>query len=146
LKYGARYLSLASDTIVSFAMIETRDGLANLDEILLVPGFDGVFIGPSDLALALGRAPQADPDDPYMLDVIRVIRKRAHAAGKRVGIYCLGARHARAMLEEGFDLVSVATDLHVMAAAVGAALHQSRTGLSAVASPAALAAPTLKAQ
>ena len=37
-----------------FAMIETRDGLDNLDEIAATPGLDGLYIGPSDLSIALG--------------------------------------------------------------------------------------------
>ena len=38
-------------------MIETREGLDNLDEIAATPGLDGLYIGPSDLSLALGLPP-----------------------------------------------------------------------------------------
>ena len=44
-----------------FAMIETREGIENLDEIAATPGLDGLYIGPSDLSIALG--PAARPPD-----------------------------------------------------------------------------------
>ena len=51
---GADYPQHANDTIVTFAMIETAQALDNLDDILSVEGLDAVYIGPSDLSLALG--------------------------------------------------------------------------------------------
>ena len=47
-----------------FAMIETRDGLDNLDEIAATPGLDGLYIGPSDLSIALGLPPRGVAVDP----------------------------------------------------------------------------------
>ena len=41
---------------VVFAMIETPEGLANVKEICATPGLDGIYVGPSDLALAVGGA------------------------------------------------------------------------------------------
>ena len=40
-------------------MIETREGIENLDEIAATPGLDGLYIGPSDLSIALGLPPRA---------------------------------------------------------------------------------------
>jgi len=55
LLYGGQdYPAHANDEVVAFAMIETRQGLDNLEDILSVPGLDAVYIGPSDLSLALG--------------------------------------------------------------------------------------------
>jgi 4-hydroxy-2-oxoheptanedioate aldolase len=126
LRYGARYFQIASQTIVSFAMIETVPGLDNLDAILAVDGIDGVFIGPSDLALALGRGPGADSDDPVVVDAIRHIRERAHAHGRRAGIFCSAPHFAREKLAEGFDLVSITPDLTLLVAAARASLEDVR--------------------
>ena len=92
----------------------------------MVPGIDGVFIGPADLALALGRAPAADPADPTVLNAIRIIRERAHAAGRRAGIYCGSAVAARMWIEEGFDLVSIGSDLQMLTTAARVALSEVR--------------------
>lgn len=43
--------------VLLLAMIETTDGLASVEEILAVPGVDGVYVGPADLGLALGHGP-----------------------------------------------------------------------------------------
>ncbi|HWN55006.1 MAG TPA: aldolase/citrate lyase family protein, partial [Methylomirabilota bacterium] len=53
---GADYLAKANDEIVVMAMIETKEGLDNLDAICATPGLDAVYIGPSDLSFALGMA------------------------------------------------------------------------------------------
>ena len=51
---GADYFAHANDAIMRLAMVETRDGLDNIEEILAVDGLDGIFVGPTDLAIALG--------------------------------------------------------------------------------------------
>jgi 4-hydroxy-2-oxoheptanedioate aldolase len=51
---GADYVAHANDEIVVMAMIETKEGLANLDAICATPGLDAVYIGPADLSFALG--------------------------------------------------------------------------------------------
>jgi 4-hydroxy-2-oxoheptanedioate aldolase len=123
LRWGADYRARTTELIVSFAMIETEAGLKNLDAILAVPALDGVFIGPSDLALALGREPAADPTDERVLEAIAHIADRAHAAGKRVGIFCGSAEAARLRAEQGFDLVSVGTDAQMLGSAARAAFE-----------------------
>lgn len=126
LRYGTSYVAEASASIVSLAMIETQLGLANLDAILAVDGLDGVFIGPSDLALALGREAKPDSADPLVVETIATIRERAHKAGKRAGIFCSGAEFARAKLTQGFDLVSVMPDLSALLSAARSALAEVR--------------------
>lgn len=125
-RWGADYRKHTLELIVSLAMIETKEGLDNLETILTVPHLDGLFIGPSDLALALGREPAADPTDGQVLDAIAHIRKRTHAAGKRIGIFCGTAHAARLRVQEGFDLVSIGTDLQMLGSAARTGLDQLR--------------------
>ncbi|MEO5867514.1 MAG: aldolase/citrate lyase family protein, partial [Sphingomonas sp.] len=126
LRFGQDYLAHASDSVVSLAMIETKEGLANLDAILAEPGYDGVFIGPSDLALSLGLAPRPDSTEPVLLDAIEHIRARCHQTGKRAGLFCAEPAFARAMLAQGFDLVSVAPDLAMLTKAARQAVADVR--------------------
>ena len=58
-------------------MIETRAGLNALDAILAVDGLDGIFVGPNDLSLAMGKAPKSEPDDKAVRDAIAHICTRA---------------------------------------------------------------------
>jgi 4-hydroxy-2-oxoheptanedioate aldolase len=125
-RYGAGYVAMASDTIVSLAMIETRLGLDNLDAILAVDGLDGIFIGPADLALALGEPPRPDPVSPLVVETITHIRQRAHAAGRKVGLFCADGAYARARIAEGFDLVTLAPDSVLLAAGAKASLEAAR--------------------
>jgi 4-hydroxy-2-oxoheptanedioate aldolase len=112
-------------------MIETKAGLDNLDAILETDGIDGVFIGPADLALALDAQPLADSADDRLVSAVRHIRERAHAHGRRVGIFCKGADFASLKIDEGFDLVSVAPDLTLIMDGARAAVQFVRDHLTA---------------
>jgi 4-hydroxy-2-oxoheptanedioate aldolase len=128
-RFGPDYLGSASDSIVSLAMIETRDGMANLDAILDVAGYDGVFIGPSDLALALGLTPRPDNDDPALIAAITHVITQCKAAGKRIGIYCSTPAHAIRMVAAGCDIVSISPDLVMLTNAATATLRETRAGI-----------------
>ena len=78
---GADYVAHANDEIVVMAMIETKEGLANLDAICATPGLDAVYIGPADLSFALGLAPRGDNPDPLHLATCDKILEAAHKAG-----------------------------------------------------------------
>lgn len=127
LRYGSSYLQQASESIVALAMIETRDALGNLDAILAVDGLDGVFIGPTDLALDLGHAPSVDSNEPEVVAAIAHVRQRAHAAGKRAGIFCGSGNFARSKIAEGFDFVTAAPDLNLLLSAAQAVIAQARS-------------------
>ena len=70
---GSDYAQHANDTIVAFAMIETAQALDNLDDILSVEGLDAIYIGPSDLSLALGCRPVFDDVDPKAAQALSLI-------------------------------------------------------------------------
>ena len=125
-RFGPDYLANASASIVSLAMIETRDGLDNLESILAVPGYDGIFIGPSDLALAIGMTPRADNDDPALVAAVAHIIAGCKAAGTRVGISGPGAAYARRMIAMGCDMVSIAPDLTLLTDGARASIAATR--------------------
>ncbi len=56
---GTDYGERADEEVLCFAMIETRKGFDNMEEIASTPGLDGLYIGPADLALALTGGPIA---------------------------------------------------------------------------------------
>jgi 4-hydroxy-2-oxoheptanedioate aldolase len=112
---GADYPQRANDTIVAFAMIETAQALDNLDAILSVEGLDAVYIGPSDLSLALGCAPSFDDVDPKVAQAIDHILERAKAHGIVAGIHNGRPDVARARIAKGFQFVTVSSDARILA-------------------------------
>jgi len=116
------------DTVV-LAMIETPEGLANVEEICAVPGLDGVYVGPSDLRLAVGGAHPQDPAvaDEFEAAVTRV-REAAAAAGIAAGIHTAEGSVAARRLTEGFTYATVASDLTHLKAASAAHLKDATGG------------------
>ena len=60
---GPDYAEKANETIITFAMIETKQAVSNLDAILSTPELDAIYVGPSDLSISLGYAPGGDKPD-----------------------------------------------------------------------------------
>ena len=109
----------ADSAVVVLAMIETADGLANVEEIAATPGLDGLYIGPSDLTLAVGGAGPADPAvaDAFESALGRV-RRACEANGLAAGLHTRSGEEAAQRMSEGFTLLTVASDIiHLEAAA-----------------------------
>lgn len=123
---GADYHERANATITVLAMIETAEGLANLDAIVATPGLDGVYIGPNDLCLALGCPPQSESRDPVAVEAIERIRAATVAQGKIAGIFCSGGAGAAQRLGEGFTFVTPGNDATILKSGAAAALAAAR--------------------
>jgi 4-hydroxy-2-oxoheptanedioate aldolase len=95
--------------------------LANVEAIVATPGLDGVYIGPSDLSLAIGGPPGQDSDDPALMAAFDKILAACKAAGVRVGVHTASTAYAKKMVERGFDLVTGGIDTHFLRAGQSAA-------------------------
>lgn len=129
---GPAYGGEADETIVCFAMIETREAFERVEEIAATPGLDGLYIGPADLTLGLtGRAYRTgfDREEPEMLDAIGHILDVAHAAGIRAGLHNGSPAYAAKAVGWGFDLVTVSNDVRLLAGAAEAAVTDLRKRL-----------------
>ena len=125
---GANYLARADAEIVVLAMIETREGLDNVEAIVGTPGIDGIYVGPNDLALALGFAPANETAEPVVRDAIEQIRHVTVAAGKIAGIFCSDGPAAAMRVAQGFDLVTPGNDAALLRAAMVRAVQEARRG------------------
>lgn len=114
---GADYAEKANAEVLAFAMIETAQGLANADEICATPGLDGIYVGPSDLSLALGGPPTQDSDDPKRMAAFDRILDACRKAGIRAGVHTQSPVYAKKMLMRGFDMVTVGADARWLGAA-----------------------------
>ncbi|MBS0444976.1 MAG: 2,4-dihydroxyhept-2-ene-1,7-dioic acid aldolase [Proteobacteria bacterium] len=128
---GADYPRHANETIVAFAMIETAQALDNLDAILGVEGLDAVYIGPSDLSIALGCAPAFDDLEPKAAEAVEHILARAKAHGVVAGIHNGAPEAALKRIAKGFQFVTVGSDARLMAAAAQQAIAKMRAGAAA---------------
>ncbi len=108
---GGDYAKYANQEILKLAMIETKEALDKLDEILDTPNLDGIYIGPADLSLALGEDPGFDK--PENSKVYKEIIKILDAAKKRnllAGLHNGTPEYAQKMIDKGFNLVTVGSD------------------------------------
>lgn len=137
---GSDYPRKADDEVLAFAMIETAEGVANLDEIVATPGLDGVYIGPADLTLGVtgGRlAPGFNREEPEMVEVIQRIRAAAHGAGIKAALHCGSPDYAAKAVGWGFDLVTLLNDVRLLAGAAAANVARTRELLGEAAPAAA---------
>ena len=108
--YEEDYDECANDEILVFAMIETKEALDNLEDILSVEGIDAVYIGPADLSFNLGYKPKFDQEEPFVVDTIKHILSTAKKHGKFAGIHNATVAYAKKMVDLGFDFVTVGSD------------------------------------
>jgi 4-hydroxy-2-oxoheptanedioate aldolase len=128
---AATYLATANTETVAIAMIETRAALDAADDILGVDGIDGIFIGPSDLSIALSNGAQLAPDTAEMDAVLEALITRCRAHGKFACVFGSNGERAGELLKMGFDFVIAGADtqqLRLGAAAAIAAARQVQAG------------------
>ena len=114
---GSDYAKNADEEILKLAMIETKEALENLDEILDTPNLDGIYVGPADLSLAINEEPGFDR--PENTKAYKEILRILEAAKKRnlfAGLHNGTAEYAQKMLDKGFNLVTVGSDSRYIAA------------------------------
>ena len=122
---GADYGKFANDEILKFAMIETKESLENLNEIMTTPGLNGIYIGPADLSLAIGEEPSFDkPEGDKVYDTIMKILDHAKKNKIVAGIHNMSADYAQKMINKGFQLVTVGSDQRFMAAGAKEAISK----------------------
>ena len=126
LVHGTAYARQANESIISLAMIETAQALGDVAEIARTAGLTGFYIGPADLGLSLGYEPKLDQTEPVVVDAIKRILEAAKHAGIKAGIHCLAPAYAKEMLESGFDLVTLGTDIRMFTAAYVNAMQELR--------------------
>jgi len=114
--YGSDYYENANDQIISLAMIETKEAVDNIDEILSIPNLTGVYIGPGDMSSSYGLKPQFDIKDGPVYSNIKMIAKKAKENGKIAGIHNGTTKYGKEMIKLGYQFVTVSSDFRSMSA------------------------------
>lgn len=124
-RYSDDYARVANETVTCIVMIETVEALASIDEILSVPGIDAVYVGPVDLSLTLGLAPQPFNEEPEFLEAIDTILAACARHGIVPAIHA-DERLAPMWIERGFRMITVGYDQFSVLDGLGRALGASR--------------------
>lgn len=117
---AGEYLNVANESVIVLVQIETREGVDNVKAIAEEDGIDGLFIGPYDLSISLGFPPPSPNPHSEVEKVIQSILRVAHEAGKKCAMYCTSGSQAAQRAAEGFDMISVTSDVGAMQAGLSA--------------------------
>ncbi|MCH2520447.1 MAG: aldolase/citrate lyase family protein [Dehalococcoidia bacterium] len=128
---GADYQKGANDQIAVVCMIETAEALEKLDEILSTPGVDAAYVGPSDLAYALGMEPTGDNHDPNHEAKVMEIYEACRKHGVTPGIHTGSAEFTKKWLTAGFQMVTLGTDSGFMRSRAADDLNETREATGA---------------
>jgi 4-hydroxy-2-oxoheptanedioate aldolase len=107
---GGDYHQFANEETLVIPQIETREAIKNLDAILQVPGISAIYIGPSDLSMALGKEPRKGQSDPEVVEAKTKILETCKRHGIPAGIHTNSTEVAVDMIKQGFQLTSIQSD------------------------------------
>jgi 2-keto-3-deoxy-L-rhamnonate aldolase RhmA len=111
---GADYARQANDAVMAIVQIEHADAVANIDEILAVPGIDLALIGPYDLSGSMGLPGQVG--HVHVQAAITRVLKAAQKAKVPAGIFGVSADEINRYIAQGFQGILVGVDVAFLAA------------------------------
>jgi 4-hydroxy-2-oxoheptanedioate aldolase len=131
---GRDYFEHANSTIVTVAIIETAEGLGNLDAIAAVPGLDALYAGAVDLGISLGqfgpgKPPNLDNSDPNQAANTAKIVEAAHRHGLKACVHVLSDADVKRALAFGPDMLTISSDLGLMMSGAANAVKAIRDQL-----------------
>lgn len=121
---GADYFGGANREVAVIPMIETKQAVERLDDILSVPGIDAVYVGPADLSITLGLPPGMDNGGAFeeaRLAIAATCRRHGVTAGIHANA-ALAAKHAAA----GYQMITISSDSGSIAAGAARDLKTAR--------------------
>lgn len=123
------YFASANNSVLCIPMIETKEAVENLDEILAVPGIDAVYVGPADLSITYGLAPKPDQDDAEWNAALDKVVDRCNAHGVIPGVHA-DAQLAKKRAQSGFRMITAGFDLANVMNGIRADLKTARENVS----------------
>jgi 4-hydroxy-2-oxoheptanedioate aldolase len=112
----ADYLKKANSITQVFAMIETQAALDAVEEIAAVPGLDGLFVGPSDLSIALSKGAGIDKTAKHTLDAMKLIAAAAAKNNLVAGAFAGSADVINTYAAMGYTFMAGAVDVDLLQA------------------------------
>lgn len=96
---SAEYFARANEQTVVIPMVEEREALENLPQILQVPGIDSIFIGQGDLSLSMGFP--GNPGSPEVATLVEQAEQQIREAGLPLGALGASLASAQTAFEQG---------------------------------------------
>ncbi len=117
----------ANRDVLALAMIETKEGLDNIEEIAATPGVDGLFVGPADLALSMGLdLPGPGEPHPKLVEAYDRIVAAARRNGRFVGTLSFSEAQLDWFLARGFRFMTLGSDRAYLTKGVAADLKTAQ--------------------
>ena len=113
--------------VTCIVMVETREGLENVEEIAATTGVDGIYVGPADLALSLGLPPSLEVAEPAHAEAVARVKDTCKRHGIAAGIHTASAEVSMRHAEAGFDMITAGTDATLLAEAARTRLGTVRS-------------------
>jgi len=124
---GSDYFQRANEEIICLIMIEGAEAVANLEEMVSVPGIDGFFIGPADLGISLGLGPSAEAtEDPRHVEACKKVLETAEAHGLMAGRAVSGVEEAVGRFRQGYKFCPISSDVRSIGVAMAAEIAEFR--------------------
>lgn len=121
-----QYLKTANRTVLTIAMIETRVALDALDDILALDGIDGVFVGPSDMSIALSDGAEVNAVAPGVDTALDQVLAQARQHGKFASAFATSGAKAGEIAAKGYAMVTLCHDTYLIQMGARAELKVAR--------------------
>ena len=116
----AGYHKAAREEIALVVQVETLEAIDQIEDIAAVSGVDGIFVGPADLAAALGRA--GEPSHPEVVETVLDAVSRIVKAGKPAGFLSADQDFAQRVSNQGASFVARDIDMAALKRGLAARL------------------------
>ena len=129
---GADYMAQANKEIMVMVMIETAQAIENCEDIVSVPGLDGVYVGPSDLSLTMFGLERmsGDNEEPEFHEAMDKLLAACKANGVYAGIHCGQPAYAKRMIDKGFRFVTLQGDSGFLRSKAAEVVSEMRAEMS----------------
>lgn len=111
-RYGsmdpATYARYANETTFLGCYCETKESVAEIEEIAHVPGIDMTFIGPMDLSASYGTI--GKPGEPVVQQAIHLVVEVCKAKHRPIGTIAANAQEAYALWQQGYQFITIGAD------------------------------------
>lgn len=121
---GRSYMARANDENILLCQIESREGVAHIDEIMAVDGVDAALIGPNDMTQDYGKLDHFD--DPEIVEAIGRVVASAKAHGKFSGAHFGSSTPLIPWIQRGMQLNMWSSDIGLMSLGAAAGLPALR--------------------
>jgi len=133
--YGVRfddYIARASDEIAVVTMVESKEAVENIDEILAVHGVDGVFVGPYDLSGSYGMVGRTG--DPVITSALDEVVDACARAGKAAGSHVVlpDPEAIAGAVDAGFTFIALGMDDVFLDRGARSALEAARRATASI--------------